>query len=212
MKAKKKVSGEMTAQNLGKVLDIFYPQSFAPEKKLERFKFDYYSESLKLAYEYDGPEHYCEVWHIERDERKNQLCADNGITLKRWPCYFQLTRDIAKLYFKDRFSEDKFLAAIKQVYKTVNENEILAPGLHKSKNTPANFVYRGLERFYEEIDAAPTSLKSQVIHSFNLYRDKNGPNLEWLVIPERDERFMSFMKFQPEERYLNCVFKNQPEL
>ena len=209
MGTRKKALREMTAKNLGKVLKIFYQQPPTSEKKLGLFKIDYYFESLKLAYEYDGPEHYCEVGHIERDERKNQRCMEDGITLKRWPYYFQLTRDIAKYYFEESFSEDKFLEAISTVYKTTVETNVLAPGLHKSKNTPANFVHRGLERFYKEIDSAPTSLKSQVIHSLNLYRTRKGPNLEWLVIPEKNEAFMSFMKFQPEERYLNHIFSNQ---
>lgn len=106
----------------------------SPAQKLDRFELDFYSESLKLAYEYDGPEHYCEVGHIERDERKNLRCREEGITLKRWPYYFQLTRDIARYYFEDSFSEDKYLAAIKEVYKTACEAEVLAPGLHNSKS------------------------------------------------------------------------------
>lgn len=210
MKTRKKSLGEMTENTLGKVLDIFHPNSFTQAKPLDRFELDYYSESLKLAYEYDGPEHYCEVGHIERDQRKNQRCMEEGITLKRWPYYFQLTRDIARYYFENSFSERKYLAAIKEVYKTADEAEILAPGLHNSKNTPANFVHRGFERFYKEVAAAPESLRSQLIHSLNLYKNKKGPNFEWLVIPEKNEKFMSFMKFQPDERYLNYIFLNQP--
>jgi hypothetical protein len=199
-------TGEMNAHMLGETLGIFFGRGFESEVKLGGFRLDHYHAGLRRAFEYDGPDHYCEVGHIERDMRKNALCRERGIVLKRWPYYFQLTSDIARYFFEDAYSKEKYAAAIRIVYGATQEQQILAPGLHRSKHTPANFVYRGLERFWGELATAPPSLKSQVVKSFHIYRDRLGPGREWLLFPEGDSRFFELMQHVPTPEHVNYLY------
>lgn len=198
----------MTAPLLADAAALFTGHEATREAALGRFRLDLYYPALKLAFEYDGPEHYCEVGHIERDERKGEACERQEITLRRWPYYFQLTRDVAKYMFAGFYSDYKYAQAISLVYGAKDERDVLAPGLHKSKCTPANFVHRGANRFFREIDDAPSSVRSQVIRSFQLYLAHLGPSRGWLLLPEHDSRFRVFMERPPEAEHLNCYFPN----
>ncbi len=204
----KKQSCEMTEKSLGKVCEIFYEEDFKAQIKLvDRFRLDWYSEKLKIAFEYDGPLHYSEVFKEEVRIRKDSRCKEEGIMLKHWPYYFQLTKDVAKYYFQNKFTEEKYVKAIKFVYNTQKESEILPPGLFGSQYTPANFTEPGMNRFLDEINAAPQSLKSQVIKSFRNYEDrilkKYGKNNLWLLYPKNSKIFNDFINFKPKEEYLN---------
>ena len=130
-----------------------------------------------------------------------------GIKLQRWPYYFQPTRDVAKYVFIGFYSDEKFNQAISLVYGANDERDVLAPGLHDSKFTPANFVYRGANRFFQEIDTAPDSVRSQVVRSFQIYLDRLGPGRAWLLLPEHDTRFGLFMEHPPKAEHLNCYFR-----
>ena len=59
---------------------------------MERLEFDGYCKELKLAWEYQGRQHYEYIQHFhkkcdslqkqqERDSKKRELCKENGITL-----------------------------------------------------------------------------------------------------------------------------------
>ena len=197
---------QMTSAELGRVAEVFLGAPLTGEFALQRFRFDHYCEALRVAVEYDGPEHYSEVHHIERDARKDALCRDEQITLKRWPYYLQLTRDVAKWFWAEHYTDDKFQQAIRLVYETTDESQILAPGLHNSKNTPANYVERGRERFLAELEAAPASVRSQVVRSFQIYQQRLGVDRHWLLLPEGDPRFVELMQHVPSEAHLNCYF------
>ena len=149
----------------------------------------------------------------ERDLRKNQLCLDRGIKLFRWPYYFQLTKDVARYFFPNHYTDDKYQKAIKIVYGISEESEILAPGLHSSKFTPANFTSLGIKRFINDLSNAPISLRSQVIHSFHLYekmiQSKHGEDFLWLLYPQDSVLFDEFIKHKPDPKYLNYVYKNK---
>ena len=205
---KKRVGGipEMTSSELGRVAEIFFGGPVEREFKLERFRLDHYCDTWKVAVEYDGPEHYSEVGHVERDERKEKLCRERQITLKRWPYYLQLTRDVARWFWGAHYTDLKFEQVMRLVYKTTDESQILASGLHKSRNTPANYVERGRQRFLAELDAAPASVRSQVVRSFQLYQERVGVGREWLLLPEGDARFERLMQHAPRPEHLNCVF------
>ena len=43
------------------------------------------------------------------------------------------------------------------------------PGLHTSKNTPANYVPRGVRRFFQELGSLPSSVTTQVAESLRRY-------------------------------------------
>lgn len=124
---------EMTAKYLQIISQIFLGSKNISEKKLARFSLDIFFPNEKIAYEYDGPDHYDKVANHERDLRKSKLCKDMGIELIRWPYYFQLTKDIARYVFKEYYTDDNYVCAINTVYGTTHESEILAPGLHNSK-------------------------------------------------------------------------------
>ena len=197
---------EMTASLLGVVASLFLDLDFESEFTFERFRLDFYNPEKRIAFEYDGPEHYCDVWHIERDLRKDALCSRNGIIINRWPYYFQLTKDIAKHFFKEYYSEAKYTKAIELVYGCRDECRILAPGLHRSKNTPANYVKRGLNRFINEMNAGPASLRSQVVYSFDIYRKRMGSELEWLIVPSDSRDFDRLMADEPDPTHLNYYY------
>ena len=206
-------SKQMTVNNLKVVSKLFLEKSNVSEHKLARFSLDIYFPEDKIAFEYDGPDHYDKVANHERDLRKNQLCLSEGIRLVRWPYYFQLTKDVARYLFPNNFTDNKYQQAIKIVYGASDESEILAPGLHESKFTPANFTSLGIKRFIDDFTIAPISLRSQVIHSFQLYEKmietKHGKDFLWLLYPQDSAHFDEFMKHKPDPKYLNYVYKNK---
>jgi very-short-patch-repair endonuclease len=207
---------EMSVTHLKSVSKIFLEKNNISEHKMGRFSLDIYFPESKIAFEYDGPDHYDKVANHERDIRKDQLCLDQGIRLVRWPYYFQLTRDVAQYLFGEHYTDQKFQKAIKIVYGASEESEILAPGLHGSKFTPANFTSLGIKRFIRDIENAPISLRSQVIHSFRLYEKmievKYGKEFLWLLYPLDNASFDEFMDYAPDPSHLNYLFKNKKYL
>jgi hypothetical protein len=207
---------EMTVNHLRNVSELFLEKSNVSEHKLAKFSLDIYFSEDKIAFEYDGPDHYDKVANHERDLRKNQLCISEGIKLVRWPYYFQLTKDVARYLFPNHFTDKKYEQAIKMVYGASDESEILSPGLHDSKFTPANFTSLGTKRFINDISSAPISLRSQVIHSFHLYEkmieSKHGKDFLWLLYPQDNALFDEFMKNKPDPKFLNYFFKNDKYL
>ena len=206
----------MSVTHLTSVSKLFLEKNNTSEHKLGRFSLDIYFPEDKIAFEYDGPDHYDKVANHERDLRKNQLCLSEGISLVRWPYYFQLTRDIAKYLFQHHYTDRKYQEAIKIVYGTTEESKILAPGLHGSKFTPANFTSLGVKRFINDVANAPISLRSQVIHSFHLYEKmierKHGKDFLWLLYPEDNALFDKFMTHIPNPIHLNYFFPNEKYL
>jgi len=203
---------QMSQSGLAQACEIFLDANHLPEYKLARFRLDIYFPKHNLAFEFDGPDHYDKVRNHERDLRKNELCRQHDIRLIRWPYYFQLTQDVAKYLFDNFYSDNKYRKAVQLVYGTDKEHEILAPGLHESKFTPANFTSPGMKRFLNEMDKAPTSLRSQVIYSFKLYERKIiqdfGKEFLWLLYPEGSPSFDKFMDFIPREEHLNYHYPN----
>jgi hypothetical protein len=206
-------SKQMTVNNLKVISKLFLEKNNVSEHKLARFSLDIYFPEDQIAFEYDGPDHYDKVANHERDLRKNQLCLSEGIRLVRWPYYFQLTKDVARYLFPNHYTDNKYQEAIKIVYGASEESEILAPGLHGSKFTPANFTSLGINRFINDLNSAPISLRSQVIHSFHLYEkmieSKYGKDFIWLLYPQDNARFDEFMKQKPDPVFLNYVYKNK---
>jgi hypothetical protein len=99
--------------NFGELLSCLYDTEFKAEIKFGRFKVDFYSENMKLAFEYDGIHHYSVIQKIESDKRKNKLLESDGIKLVRWPYYFMPTKDTCKYVFQDHYSEQNFYQCCK---------------------------------------------------------------------------------------------------
>ncbi len=186
--------GEMTEKNLYKTAKIFSPEGewesqvryyYDPSNKRKFYLVDCCSKLKRIVFEYEGPQHYENVWKLKRDEERALYFNDIGYKFLRWPYYCQLTRDVAKYFFSSDYSEEKYLKAIEIVYGVREEKYILSPGLHQSKNTPANFVARGVRRFFNELNSFPHSVKSQVAESLRRYM--NEIDDEYLVIGEGKE-------------------------
>ena len=73
MKNPKQKSVSILPRNFCELLSYFYDTEFETEVKFGRFKVDFYSENIKLAFEYDGIHHYSNIQKIESDKRKNDL-------------------------------------------------------------------------------------------------------------------------------------------
>jgi hypothetical protein len=165
-----KPTGEMTESALLIISEIFWPTGdwetqkrfyYDETNKRKFYKVDAFSKAKNTVWEYEGPDHYGDVWKIKRDEERKLYFEKNGFTFLRWPYYLQLTEDVAKFIFKEDFTSAKYSDAIKVVYGASSQLGVLAPGLHTSKNTPANFVGRGVKRFFRELDLYPGSVRAQ---------------------------------------------------
>ena len=187
-------TGEMTEMNLLVVARIFWPHGawesqkrfyYDPDNRRKFYKVDCFSDAMKIIWEYEGPDHYEDVWKLKRDSERQSFFEDAGYQFLRWPYYLQLTKDVALHFFGDAYSEKKYQKSIETVYGVTDYNFVLAPGLHKSKNTPANYVPRGVRRFFEELGSLPTSVTAQVAESLRRYiADVDD---KYLVIGEQPE-------------------------
>jgi len=200
------------------------------------FKCDHYAniDDKHVVFEFNGNHHYQSPFKMNTDKRKKEVLDDpqrnstdqkNSVLGKKYiiikiPYYTQLTKDFAKYIFHDVcleklnksfYNDKKFIKAIKALYNTDNENMIFAPGLHTSAQTPASFCEIGIARFLKEMNEMSEkypSIKHQYIHSLKLYiNDVN--NNEHLIIPKQNMAFNKWFDFEPEEKYLNCIFERE---
>ena len=190
----KRPAGEMSENNLLAICKIFWPNHtwenqkrfyYDPSNKRKYYQVDCCSISRKLVWEYEGPDHYEDVWKLRRDEERSQYFLESSYTFLRWPYYLQLTNDVAHHFFGNSYSNKKYRRAIEAVYRVSNSRQILAPGFHTTKRTPANYVSRGVSRFLSELDQLPSSVKSQVAETLRRYvRDIDD---RYLVIGDTPE-------------------------
>ena len=209
------------------------------EKKLgQPFRCDWYAEieGKHIVFEFNGNHHYQSSFKILTDWRKHEVLSDpsrNHLKRKyiifKIPYYMQLTKDYAKYLFRDLakeklgenfYNDKKFKKVIKKIYNTDNEDLIFAPGLHTSKQTPATYNEDGIDRFLQEMEDIKKypSIKHQVVHSLKLYikdvtlfnKKPWKKNKEWknLIIP-KNKKFLDFFDFEPDKKYLNCVFERE---
>ena len=204
--------GEMTEKNLFKTAKIFWPKGewetqvryyYDPSNRRKFYLVDCCSKLKKIVFEYEGPQHYENVWKLKRDEEREAYFNGIGYKFFRWPYYCQLTRDVAKYYFTNDYSEEKYLKAIEEVYGVKEERHILSPGLHQSKNTPANFVARGVRRYFDELDSFPPSVKAQVAECLRRYVKEIDD--DYLVIGEGEE-FKTLLETPISEKDLDIYF------
>ena len=208
-------------------------------KKLgQPFRCDWYAkiDNKHVVFEFNGNHHYQSSFKILTDWRKHEVLSDPSrnhekkkFTIFKIPYYMQLTKDYAKYLFGDLakeklgksfYNDEKFKKAIKKIYNTDREDLIFAPGLHTSQQTPATFNEDGIERFLQEMEDTKNypSIKHQVVYSLKLYIDdvtyfnktpwKKNKNWENLIIP-KNKKFLKFFNFNPNKKYLNCVFERE---
>ena len=205
---KKQKSVQILPKNFQELLSFFYDTQFEAEVRFGQFQVDFYSENMKLAFEYDGIQHYSVIQKIESDKRKNALLESKGIKLVRWPYYFMPTKDTCKYVFQDHYSEPKFTSMLQTMFGTNNESEISAPGFHSTPNIPANFIWPGINKFLNELDVVPRSILHQVRHSLKLYCQVRAENNYEVVIPTYHDEFMEFFNENDDKLYLDLFYKN----
>ena len=209
--------GEMNEANLLVASEIFWPTGdwvtqkrfyYDETNKRKFYKVDAFSKLKNTVWEYEGPNHYNDVWKIRRDEKRKSYFLENGLTFLRWPYYLQLTEDVAKFIFKNDFTSDKYHRAIKVIYGASSQMGVLAPGIHTSKNTPANFIGQGVKRFFMELDLYPTSVKAQIAESLRRYvRDVRDSSL---VVGD-EPQFQELLNTVISERDLKVFFSREKE-
>ena len=212
-----KPMGEMTEKNLLKTVSIFWPEgnwqaqvrfNYDPCNKRKYYLVDCCSVEKKIVFEYEGPDHYENVWKLRRDEQRAEYFFQKGYSFLRWPYYCQLTKDVAKHFFKESFNENKYTDAIKTVYRVTEEQYVLSPGIHTSKNTPANYVARGVSRFFDELNSFPRSVKAQVAETLRRYIQ--GVDDPYLIVGEGDV-FQSLLKTPISKKELDVYFHRKLE-
>jgi hypothetical protein len=179
---------------VGYLCEAFYPDGewttqrrfqYDSTNKRRYYKVDCSSEKERSVWEYDGPQHYANIFKIKNDEERDRYLRGLGYRVRRWPFFLQLTRDVAQFFFAEAFNEKAYGKALDRIYEGHKEDQILAPGFHKTTNTPANFVSRGINRFLNEVSELPISTKDQIAHSLQIYveevKDRD------LVMPEGSE-------------------------
>ena len=196
-------------KNFSEVLSFFYNTKFETEVRFGRFKLDFYSQKMKLAFEYDGPQHYSVIQKIESDKRKNDLMKREGIKVIRWPYYFMPTKDTCAYIFQDSFSDEKFYSMLSRMFNTSKEDDITAPGFHSTSNIPANFIWPGIDKFLNELNLAPKSILHQVRYSLKLYCQERASNKFEVVIPTYHKNFMEFFNKNDNKACLNFNYPNR---
>ena len=229
-KPKKYKLSELTNQTLGDLLSVFFDKKIEQSKPdqtniFKEFRVEYFDQTsqrkshfiidyflthkeTKIAFEYDGPEHYNNVNKIERDQRKKKKLSELGYKVICIPYYLQLTQDIAKHLFFENFnvySDSKYNAAVERIYETLDEESMLAHGWHTTSETPANFVEKGIRRLLEEVEQYPPSVRCQLVHSLNLYIKRSNGKID-LIIPTDHLGFSEFMKHKPDKSNLHRFF------
>ncbi len=175
---------------------------YEPKNKRKFYKVDCVSLELKTVIEYEGPQHYCDVWRHQRDDDRKKYFEENGFKFLRWPYYCQLTQSVADFYFGPHESKT-YINCISDIYGVGSEQSILACGFHTTLNTPSNYTYLGIERFLEELSQLPIVVKTQVAESLRLYcRDVQDPRL----VVGRDPRLLDLLNFEGSENDLKAFY------
>ena len=118
---------------------------------------------------------------------------------------------------KDEFSafEQVFNSHIEKVKKEHNKvllqkmSELIS-NIASNENLDEIYLrekYLNLKEMNEMSKKYP-SIKHQYVHSLKLYiNDVN--NNEHLIIPKQNMAFNKWFDFEPEEKYLNCIFERE---
>lgn len=144
----------LTESSLGDFLKTYHPaKDWIPQYSLgQRFKADWFCNTLKLVVEFDGYQHFTSSKQIFNDNRKNQLCKELGISLVRIPYFVQLSTDTINFLFR-------FNCSYVQQYPH---------GFISKKNTmifPADFCELGVKRFRSELQRFEPDVSSCIVDS-----------------------------------------------
>ncbi len=185
----------MNQARLGQLGECLIGGPLVPEHKLgdTRFRFDFYFPNPRVALEFEGPEHYSKVDHIDRDQRKLETATREGISIIRWPYYLQMSREVTAALFGTHFSDVGYAKAMQGIFGGLSKSAIPPSGCYKTTETPANFPRRGCDRLLAELGAMPVAVQREVCHSLLDYSMRCGAGKSWLVLPEHDPRIADFI-------------------
>ena len=126
-----------------------------PKRKWD-MKFKYNSNIFIV--EYDGDEHYRNSLKIKVDHEKDKTARDLGYIVVRIPYWIQMDSEMLTHYFG--------------INKEVKRN--FQHGFITTRLFPASFCEKGIERFQNELDNLPKSVKEEVMQSLRAKIDKHG--------------------------------------
>ena len=109
---------------------------------------------------------------------------------------------MARYIFGDFYSEDKYQEMLEKTCKVKTESEILGPGWHTSKETPASSIPLGIDRVYKELMSIPKSQLDGIIYSLKLYCKDYSKEF---IIPN-DPRINKLMEKNINENYLKYYY------
>lgn len=121
---------------------------------------DFRCDNLKLIIEFDGAggrhnKHYCSAKKIFEDKAKVNAYQEAGYTVISIPSYIQLDKEMRDYYFKGRAKD------VDTLYEAEHEHGFLHPQI----TLPADFCELGIERFKNELEAYPKSVKHKIIET-----------------------------------------------
>lgn len=208
-------TGEMSEKALIEVASVLLPSFewisqkrfyYDPSNKRRFYKVDCVTLDARIVFEYEGPNHYCDVWKSQRDDERLLFFESQGFTFLRWPYFCQLSRDVANHFFGD-YDEDAYLECLVRVYGVESEKHILASGFHTTENTPSNYTHLGVNRFIAELSELPIVVKSQVAESLRRYcRDTEDANL----VVGIDPRVRALLDFEGSAGDLTAFYTRDP--
>jgi len=129
-----------------------------------RFDMAFVAAGTTVLVEYDGDEHYRDTIKIKADRQKDALAAAHGMRLVRVPYWVQLDTIMARHWFG-------LEAEIEQSFPH---------GFITTKLFPAAFCEIGVERFRQELQSLPDSVRNAVIASL---RDRIAEHGVEYVLP-----------------------------
>jgi hypothetical protein len=173
----------MSEKNTGVLLEILFPgqkiesQLRVPYQTKPRkvsWTFDFSVPERSLVIEYDGPDHYRDVWKIERDERKDGFCNERGLVLVRIPYWLQMQKGVPDYLFKMHLTSEQEKAIARRIYKVPDVSLVMYSGLYGSPHTPANFIEKGRKRFRAELTTLPSIVLVSFRATMKAYIDRVG--------------------------------------
>jgi len=144
----------------------------------KRWDMGFRREQSVIVVEYDGDEHYCNTLKIKVDREKDALAAKQGWRTVRFPYWVQLDTQTLLHYFG-------LSAAVETSF---------AHGFITTKWFPASFCEMGIDRFEQELEALPSTIRQAVLQSL---QDRTAEHGVEFVLPTKLHRLLADLNGRP---------------
>lgn len=138
-----------------------------PNSKIQN-RPDHRFEKERIIVEFDGLQHYQNINEIKKDRKKDKLYGKMGYKIIRIPFFVQPSTETLKHYFD----------VDKELYLLYPHGFIIY-----NSRPPSNFCALGLDRFIDEFEKFPETIKKNIVKSLKKLIDL-GEDKEY-VIPEK---------------------------